>query len=162
MYQKLLSIGHVAPEPLTPVQPPYPSWYKPELTCEYHTGIGGHNIHNVPLFSLLFRAYTSTLFTHETIVPRILHCVSKTMHDLTRSQGLLGIQSFSTKTKIIFVFVQTNKFWKFKWFLRKITIYLENLNKNLNTMRWLQSWVLTKWIMRNHFAHSCKSKAYRS
>jgi hypothetical protein len=32
MYQKLLSIEHVAPEPLTPVQPPYP------------TGIAGHNI----------------------------------------------------------------------------------------------------------------------
>jgi len=26
MYQKLLSIGQVAPEPLMPVQPPYPSW----------------------------------------------------------------------------------------------------------------------------------------
>ena len=33
MYQKLLSIGHVAPEPLTSVPPPYPSWYKIELTC---------------------------------------------------------------------------------------------------------------------------------
>ena len=61
------------------------------------------NIHNVPPFSLLFHAYTITLFTYETIEPRILHCVSKTMHDLKR-----------TKTEIIFVFVQTNKFWKFK------------------------------------------------
>jgi len=72
------------------------------------------NIHNVPPFSLLFHAYTSTLFTHETIAPRILHFVSKNMHDLTRSQGLLGIQSFSTQIEIIFVLVQTNKFWKFK------------------------------------------------
>jgi hypothetical protein len=32
MYQKLLRNGHVAPEPLAPLQPPYPSWYKRELT----------------------------------------------------------------------------------------------------------------------------------
>jgi hypothetical protein len=50
MYQKLLSIGQVAPEPLTPVQPPYPSWYKPELTCEYHAGIAGHSIHTCNAF----------------------------------------------------------------------------------------------------------------
>eukprot|EP00258_Populus_trichocarpa_P023615 XP_024439634.1 uncharacterized protein LOC112323891 [Populus trichocarpa] len=50
MYQKLLSIGQVAPEPLTPVQPPYPSWYKPELTCEYHVGIAGHSIHTCNAF----------------------------------------------------------------------------------------------------------------
>ncbi|XP_024449452.2 uncharacterized protein LOC112326273 [Populus trichocarpa] len=50
MYQKLLSIGQVAPEPLTPVQPPYPSWYKPELTCEYHAGIAGHSIQTCNAF----------------------------------------------------------------------------------------------------------------
>eukprot|EP00258_Populus_trichocarpa_P031831 XP_024447850.1 uncharacterized protein LOC112325480 [Populus trichocarpa] len=50
MYQKLLSIGQVAPEPLTLVQPPYPSWYKPELTCEYHAGIAGHSIHTCNAF----------------------------------------------------------------------------------------------------------------
>jgi hypothetical protein len=72
------------------------------------------NTHTVPPFSLLFHAYISTLFTHKTITPRILHCVFKNMHDLTRSQGLLGIQSFSTKIEIIVVLVQTNKFWKFK------------------------------------------------
>ncbi|KAL9363733.1 hypothetical protein Peur_041607 [Populus x canadensis] len=50
MYHKLLSIGQVAPEPLTPVQPPYPSWYKPELTCEYHAGVAGHSIHTCNAF----------------------------------------------------------------------------------------------------------------
>jgi len=50
MYQKLLSIGQVALEPLMPVQPPYPSWYKPELTCEYHAGVAGHNIHTCNAF----------------------------------------------------------------------------------------------------------------
>jgi hypothetical protein len=50
MYQKLLSIRHVAPEPLTPLQPPYPSWYKLELPCEYHAGVTGHNIHTCNVF----------------------------------------------------------------------------------------------------------------
>jgi hypothetical protein len=50
MYQKLLSIGQVVPMPLTPLQPPYPSWYKPDLTCEYHAGIAGHNIHTCNAF----------------------------------------------------------------------------------------------------------------
>jgi hypothetical protein len=50
MYQKLLSIRHIAPEPLTPLQPPYPNWYKPYLTCEYHAGAAGHNIHTCNAF----------------------------------------------------------------------------------------------------------------
>jgi len=44
MYAKLLSIGHIAPIPATPLQPPFPIWYKPELTCEYHAGNPGHGI----------------------------------------------------------------------------------------------------------------------
>jgi len=50
MYQKLLSIGHIAPEPLTPLQPPYPNWCKPNLTCEYHAGAAGHSIHTCSAF----------------------------------------------------------------------------------------------------------------
>jgi hypothetical protein len=44
MYAKLLSIGHIAPIPAPPLQPPFPIWYKPELTCEYHAGNPGHGI----------------------------------------------------------------------------------------------------------------------
>jgi len=50
MYQKLLSIRQIAPEPLTPLQPPYPNWYRPDLTCEYHAGAVGHNIHTCSAF----------------------------------------------------------------------------------------------------------------
>lgn len=45
MYQKLLSIGHVAPVPLAPLRPPYPSRYKPNIICEYHASIARHIIH---------------------------------------------------------------------------------------------------------------------
>ncbi|KAJ6974614.1 hypothetical protein NC653_030665 [Populus alba x Populus x berolinensis] len=44
MYAKLLSIGQVAPIPTLPLQPPFPIWYKPELSCEYHGGNPGHGI----------------------------------------------------------------------------------------------------------------------
>ena len=50
MYQKLLIIGHIAPEPLAPLQPPYPGWYKPELTCEYYAGVVEHDIHTCNTF----------------------------------------------------------------------------------------------------------------
>jgi len=50
MYQKLLSIGHIAPEPLTPLQPTYPNWYKLNLTYEYHAGAAGHNIYTCSAF----------------------------------------------------------------------------------------------------------------
>jgi hypothetical protein len=44
VYAKLLSIGQIAPIPAPPLQPPFPIWYKPELTCEYHAGNPGHRI----------------------------------------------------------------------------------------------------------------------
>ena len=50
MYQKLLSIRQLAPEPLTPLQPSYPNWYKLELNCKYHTGITGHSIYTCNTF----------------------------------------------------------------------------------------------------------------
>ena len=50
MYKKLVSIKQVLPEPQTPLQPPYPDWYKPDLTCEYHAGATGHSIHTCGAF----------------------------------------------------------------------------------------------------------------
>jgi len=54
MYSKLLSTGHVAPVPLTPLQPPYPYWYKSNLTREYHAGIAGHDIESCNAFKTSF------------------------------------------------------------------------------------------------------------
>jgi hypothetical protein len=50
MYQKLLSIEHIALKPLTPPQPLYPNRYKRDLTYEYHAGVVGHNIHTCSAF----------------------------------------------------------------------------------------------------------------
>jgi hypothetical protein len=50
MYQKLLSIEHVALGALTPLQPLYPNRYKRDLTCKYYAGVVGHNIHTCSAF----------------------------------------------------------------------------------------------------------------
>jgi hypothetical protein len=44
LYAKLLSIGQITLILLPPIQLPFPIWYKPELTCEYHAGNPGHGI----------------------------------------------------------------------------------------------------------------------
>ncbi|XP_061951881.1 uncharacterized protein LOC133674685 [Populus nigra] len=44
MYAKLLSIRQIALIPTLPLQPQFPIWYKPELTCEYHASILGHGL----------------------------------------------------------------------------------------------------------------------
>jgi hypothetical protein len=44
LYAKLLSIGHITLILLPPIQLPFPIWYKPELTCEYHASNSGHGI----------------------------------------------------------------------------------------------------------------------
>jgi hypothetical protein len=44
LYAKLLSIGQITPILLPPIQPPFPIWYKLELTCEYHADNPGHAI----------------------------------------------------------------------------------------------------------------------
>ena len=40
----------MVPVPLTPLQPPYPYWYKSNLTREYHAGIAGHDIESCNAF----------------------------------------------------------------------------------------------------------------
>jgi hypothetical protein len=58
MYQKLLSIRHIAPKSLAPLQPPYPGWYKPELTCEYcHNPFLGYS--PIHIFSSLKKKYNT-------------------------------------------------------------------------------------------------------
>jgi len=50
MYQKLLNSEHVAQELLALLKPPYPNLCKPNLTCEYHASVEGHNIHTCNTF----------------------------------------------------------------------------------------------------------------
>jgi len=54
MYQKLLSIKHVALEPLTPLQLTYLNWYKPDLICKYYAGVAGYNIHTCSALKKMF------------------------------------------------------------------------------------------------------------
>ena len=66
MYQKLLSIRHVALILLTSLQPPNPNWYKPYLTYEHHVGIARHNFHTCNAFKKnLIRLIKYELITFE-------------------------------------------------------------------------------------------------
>jgi hypothetical protein len=59
----------------------------------------------------------SMTFKHETIAPKafgVFPFSSKTMHDLTCSQGFLGIQSLVQKQKSCWCLSKTNEFWKFR------------------------------------------------
>jgi len=87
-------------------------------------------------------------FKHETIAPRIFWCVSLFFQNYAWSHMFtkifLGIQSLVQKQKSCWCLSETNEFWKFRWFLREVTIHLENPKKKnktkqkKNTMKWLQ------------------------
>jgi len=66
----------------------------------------------MPLFFLLFHANNtlSIIFTRE--ITGVFPFLPKTMHDLTCSQGFLGIQSLVQNKKIILVFVQNKRVLK--------------------------------------------------
>ncbi|KAK8691640.1 hypothetical protein V6N13_075141 [Hibiscus sabdariffa] len=44
LFPQLLKIGLVAVNYVSPLQPPYPHWYKADAHCDFHGGIPGHNI----------------------------------------------------------------------------------------------------------------------
>ena len=86
-------------------------------------------------FVLMQITYRAHLCTYKTTAPRILWFFlffpkqQAWAHVFTR---IFGKSKFSTKTEIMLVFVQTNKFWKFGWFLREVTMHLENPKKKHN------------------------------
>jgi hypothetical protein len=75
-------------------------------------------------------------FKHETIAPRIFWCVSLFFQNYAWSHMFtkifLGIQSLVQKQKSCWCLSETNEFWKFRWFLREVTIHLENPKKKQN------------------------------
>ncbi|XVF59079.1 hypothetical protein PTKIN_Ptkin07bG0246000 [Pterospermum kingtungense] len=46
VYSQLYEKGLIAPIFDKPLQPPYPKWYNPDLTCEYHNGARGHDLNS--------------------------------------------------------------------------------------------------------------------
>ena len=68
LYSKLKEAGKLGPEPPEKRRPPYPSWYKPEDQCEYHSGEVGHHIESCMTLKravqALRRAKQLTFSTH--------------------------------------------------------------------------------------------------
>jgi hypothetical protein len=48
------------------------------------------------------------------------------------SQRFLGNQSVVQKQKSYWCLSETNRFWKFRWFLREVSIHLETQKKKHN------------------------------
>ncbi|XP_054808679.1 uncharacterized protein LOC129310792 [Prosopis cineraria] len=44
LYKDLVAKNLMGPQPIKPLQPPFPAWYDPNATCEYHMGVAGHSI----------------------------------------------------------------------------------------------------------------------
>jgi len=110
----------------------------------------------------------STTFAHKTTTNPLVfsflpkpYIISYVFKDI-----FFGTSKVNTKTKkLCWYLSKTNAFLKFKWFFRKVNMYLENLkkdnkNRKKNLMRWLKSWVLFDWI--NHLAYAHESKTYQS
>ncbi|KAL4378275.1 hypothetical protein GQ457_02G027700 [Hibiscus cannabinus] len=70
MFANLLEERLISPIFLTPLQPPYPSWYDPSAHCEYHAGIPGHSIENCMAFKR-----------------RVQHLINQNVIQLNTSQG---------------------------------------------------------------------------
>ena len=43
IYRALLQGGRIQPVFTRPLQPPFPEWYKPDVTCEFHSNVPGHS-----------------------------------------------------------------------------------------------------------------------
>ncbi|KAK8651960.1 hypothetical protein V6N13_141533 [Hibiscus sabdariffa] len=50
LFPQLLKEGLVAINYVSPLQPPYPFWYKADAHCDFHGGTPGHNIENCMTF----------------------------------------------------------------------------------------------------------------
>ena len=46
LFPRLIQEQLVSRVPVDPIMPPYPRWYDPNASCDYHYGIKGHSIEN--------------------------------------------------------------------------------------------------------------------
>jgi hypothetical protein len=68
LYAKLLSIGHIPPIYVPPLQPSFPIWYKLELTCEYHACNPRHGIETYYAFKKWLLIQTHFLIILQVIM----------------------------------------------------------------------------------------------
>ncbi|KAL4367472.1 hypothetical protein GQ457_05G025850 [Hibiscus cannabinus] len=60
LYYQLFEANLVRPYFITPLQPPYPTWYDSKAQCEYHVGILGQHINNCLAFKKLVQSLIKT------------------------------------------------------------------------------------------------------
>ncbi|KAJ1402719.1 hypothetical protein SESBI_27812 [Sesbania bispinosa] len=50
-----LPTDHTEKNPVRPMEPPFPAWYNPNLTCKFHMGVAGHSIEDCEAFKTAVR-----------------------------------------------------------------------------------------------------------
>ena len=55
LFQRLFDAHLISPNPVRPMEPPFPVWYNPNLTCKYHMGVAGHSIEDCEGFKIAVR-----------------------------------------------------------------------------------------------------------
>ncbi|KAL4368642.1 hypothetical protein GQ457_05G011370 [Hibiscus cannabinus] len=50
LFPKLVESRLVVPRYISPIQPPYPPWFNPNVKCDYHAGNPGHHINDCTAF----------------------------------------------------------------------------------------------------------------
>ncbi|KAJ1383799.1 G-patch domain [Sesbania bispinosa] len=55
LFQRLFDAHLISENPVRPMEPPFPAWYNPNLTCKFHMGVAGHTIEDCEAFKTAVR-----------------------------------------------------------------------------------------------------------
>ncbi|KAJ1404400.1 hypothetical protein SESBI_26598 [Sesbania bispinosa] len=55
LFQRLFDAHLISDNPVRPMEPPFPAWYNPNLTCKFHMGVAGHSIEDCEAFKTAVR-----------------------------------------------------------------------------------------------------------
>ena len=93
-------------------------------SCVFFLCVHANNILSTPLYLQNHRTKNHLVF--------FFPFSQNNKHDPMFSQGFLGNQSLVQKQKSYWCLSETNRFWKFRWFLREVSIHLETQKKKHN------------------------------
>ncbi|KAJ1426533.1 hypothetical protein SESBI_10277 [Sesbania bispinosa] len=75
LFQRMFDAHLISENPVHPMEPPFPAWYNPNLTCKFHMGVAGHSIEDCEAFKTAMRKLIACgrLDIQEEKGPNIVH-----------------------------------------------------------------------------------------